>query len=98
MQITDEEMLVIANLSSRGLTLAEAKEIVLGQRNNTPVEKDGKKPKVSPKEQKEEIAAEIKKLGGKVPSPSASLPNFKQALGKAQKANKGDETGLESLM
>ena len=98
MQISDEEMLVIANLSSRGLTLAEAKEIVLGQRSNTLVEKSDKKPKVSPKEQKEEIAAEIKKLGGKAPSPSASLPNFKQALAKAQKANKGGETGLESLM
>ncbi|MDB9741452.1 hypothetical protein OAB00_01215 [Akkermansiaceae bacterium] len=70
----------LCNLTSRGISLNEAKEILAKKKEATigTEPKETKKP--TAKERKEKIAEEIKKLGGEAPKDGESVAIFEQTL------------------
>lgn len=96
---TQDETLVICNMTSTGTKLKDAVAKVKALRTGNakgPVA-PAKKEKVSPKDRKEALAKEIEALGGEAPAASASVAKFEEALTSARSAKVEGAEG-EDLM
>ena len=76
----------VLNLHSRGMTMVEAWAVFNGSKETevVKIDTDGPPPKLSAKEKKEAIKAELQELGADLPAAHASAAKWSQALAAAK--------------
>jgi hypothetical protein len=88
--MSEQAKLLICNLVSRGMSLADARAKVAGEVAEVEAKKEATEPeapkKLTTAEKKAGIALAIEALGGQVPSAKSSLAKFTEALTAAKTA------------
>ena len=88
-----EVSLLLCNLQSRGMTLAEAREwLAKDQGTNEEAETPAKTKKLTLDERKAELADKITAAGGDVPAKTASIAKFNEALTKAESPDEEEDS------
>lgn len=90
-EFTADQKLQLCNMTSQGISLAEAKRRIL-ESAKPAISAASEAGKPSARDRKAALTAEIESLGGEVPPVSASVAKFEEAL-TAAKA-RGEETDL----
>ena len=95
---TDEEMLLLCNMTSNGTPMNEAKNKIINSRKKANVAKDvGSDKKPTTAEKKYAVASEIEALGGEAPHESESLAKFYQTLNAVKEKVESEESEEEKV-
>jgi len=95
--------LLLCNLTSRGMTLSEARAHLAAEEAKRAeragrIQAPSEPEKISAKDKKEALAAEIEALGGEVPGANSSVAKFEEALTAAKFAAEEASEEADELM